>query len=281
MLAGPGVHSYARPTLTLCLYAGKPSGCRARLAGTPGCCRWRRARGARRRRPRPRWPRALAAAATTWRSCARSTAGRPRAPAAGPAASARTRPRTASAAAPWPCWTACAGSCSASSRRARYARACASTLTLSQQGSMLGRRCGEHGVSNRQGAAGERARLPARDNSLACPGRGGRRGAPLRPRARRAQARGFIASLAGASRNAADAGLVRSVLAAGFYPQVRALNPLQDRGYRYLKTTPMSGLCALCARCRFRKRAAHRLSAAPFVLAHAATCMPAAGRWRI
>jgi len=187
-------------------------------AGTPGCCRWRRARGARRRRPRPRWPRAPAAAATTWRSCARLTAGRPRAPAAGLAASARTRPRTASAAAPWPCWTACAASCWASSRRARRARARAPPAGQ-HTGKALCEKCD---VLNRQGAAGEHARAPARGDGPARPGRGGRRGPPLRPRARRAQARGFIASLAGASRNAADAGLVRSVLAAGFYPQVRA-----------------------------------------------------------
>ncbi len=36
------------------------------------------------------------------------------------------------------------------------------------------------------------------------------------------QARGFVESLASGSRNSADAGLVRSVLAAGFYPLVRA-----------------------------------------------------------
>ena len=34
------------------------------------------------------------------------------------------------------------------------------------------------------------------------------------------QARGFVESLAGASSASADVGLVRSVLAAGFYPQV-------------------------------------------------------------
>ena len=34
------------------------------------------------------------------------------------------------------------------------------------------------------------------------------------------QARGFVESLATGSRNSADAGLVRSVLAAGFYPLV-------------------------------------------------------------
>ena len=36
------------------------------------------------------------------------------------------------------------------------------------------------------------------------------------------QARGFVASLEAGSSNAADAGLVRSVMAAGFYPLVRA-----------------------------------------------------------
>lgn len=35
------------------------------------------------------------------------------------------------------------------------------------------------------------------------------------------QARGFVESLATGSRHSADVGLVRSVLAAGFYPQVR------------------------------------------------------------
>ena len=34
------------------------------------------------------------------------------------------------------------------------------------------------------------------------------------------QARGFVESLVTGSRNSADAGLVRSVLAAGFYPLV-------------------------------------------------------------
>ena len=43
------------------------------------------------------------------------------------------------------------------------------------------------------------------------------------------QARGFVESLATGSCNSADAGLVRSVLAAGFYPLVRA-NPTLDSG---------------------------------------------------
>lgn len=38
------------------------------------------------------------------------------------------------------------------------------------------------------------------------------------------QARGFVASLEAGSTNASDAGLVRSVLAAGFYPLVRLFN---------------------------------------------------------
>jgi hypothetical protein len=84
--------------------------------------------------------------------------------------------------------------------------------------------CKKRGVSNRQGAAGEGARASAHRRPGA-PGCSNWSGALLRLRARRAQARGFIASLAGASRNAVDAGLVRSVLAAGFYPQVRAPDP--------------------------------------------------------
>ncbi|KAK9835371.1 hypothetical protein WJX81_005267 [Elliptochloris bilobata] len=48
-------------------------------------------------------------------------------------------------------------------------------------------------------------------------------------------ARGFTASLASASRNAADAGLVRSVLAAGFYPQVGRLLPASDGAGRERK----------------------------------------------
>ena len=56
------------------------------------------------------------------------------------------------------------------------------------------------------------------------------------------QARGFVESLAGASSASADVGLVRSVLAAGFYPQVcihlTGPQPCTDR----VVTSSLSGI---------------------------------------
>ena len=52
-----------------------------------------------------------------------------------------------------------------------------------------------------------------------------------------AQARGFVSSLAAASANAYDSALVRSVLAAGLYPQLGRVLPAPRRGPPSLLTS--------------------------------------------
>ena len=55
------------------------------------------------------------------------------------------------------------------------------------------------------------------------------------------QARGLVTNLAHASRNASDAGIVRSVLACGFYPLVGCLLPGKAKGNDFQKGPSAKG----------------------------------------